>query len=379
MPFVSYAQNLEDVMLRRALGGVPQGFYIDVGAGNPHADSVTKGFYLSGWRGINIEPVKAVFDTLASARDRDVNLNIALDASSGIARFFSIDNGSGLSTLDSVVAAEHAEDGHEVEDLVVSTDTLAAVCRDHVRGPIHFLKIDVEGAEARVLEGADFEAFRPWVILIESAGRGKYPGSRDTWDDLLEDARYSFVYYDGLNRFYVSEERHAQLADAFSVPPNYFDDYVTATEIAAFEERAEISALLGVPASTHTPELIERLRVLLADRVLFEHLARSRQVEIDSLWQSSFEDSRQIAALSRELNNSRHNASTEIASLRSAAEAAQMRLQSLDARTGAHAEALQSAYDDALARIAELHESTSWRATQPLRLISGRARRTKAQ
>ena len=33
--FVSYAQNFEDVMLRRALRDVEQGFYIDVGANDP--------------------------------------------------------------------------------------------------------------------------------------------------------------------------------------------------------------------------------------------------------------------------------------------------------------------------------------------------------
>ena len=42
MSFVSYAQNYEDVMLARALRGVEQGFYIDVGAQDPVDDSVTK-------------------------------------------------------------------------------------------------------------------------------------------------------------------------------------------------------------------------------------------------------------------------------------------------------------------------------------------------
>jgi hypothetical protein len=39
-PFVSYAQNGEDVLLFRALHDVRHGFYIDVGAAEPEADSV---------------------------------------------------------------------------------------------------------------------------------------------------------------------------------------------------------------------------------------------------------------------------------------------------------------------------------------------------
>ena len=44
MTFVSYAQNMEDVMLWRALKDVDQGFYVDVGANDPNVHSVTKAF-----------------------------------------------------------------------------------------------------------------------------------------------------------------------------------------------------------------------------------------------------------------------------------------------------------------------------------------------
>lgn len=68
MTFISYAQNLEDVILFRALKGVEQGFYIDAGAQDPEIDSVTKAFYERGWRGINIEPVERWFQDLVADR-----------------------------------------------------------------------------------------------------------------------------------------------------------------------------------------------------------------------------------------------------------------------------------------------------------------------
>ena len=49
---VSWAQNGEDIVLRRALRDVAIGVYIDVGAADPDRDSVTKLFYDMGWHGI---------------------------------------------------------------------------------------------------------------------------------------------------------------------------------------------------------------------------------------------------------------------------------------------------------------------------------------
>jgi hypothetical protein len=80
---ISYAQNLEDVMLARAFVGVTQGFYIDVGGYDPDNDSVTRFFYDSGWRGINVEPVPEQYEEFVRRRPRDVNLRAALGRADG--------------------------------------------------------------------------------------------------------------------------------------------------------------------------------------------------------------------------------------------------------------------------------------------------------
>ena len=77
MTWVSYAQNYEDVTLRRALRDVSSGFYVDVGANDPRVDSVTRAFYERGWHGINIEPVAHWHDRLQADRPRDINLRVA--------------------------------------------------------------------------------------------------------------------------------------------------------------------------------------------------------------------------------------------------------------------------------------------------------------
>jgi hypothetical protein len=48
MPFISYAQNYEDVMLWRALRDVEKGFYVDVGAADPEECGRSHGRYRLG-------------------------------------------------------------------------------------------------------------------------------------------------------------------------------------------------------------------------------------------------------------------------------------------------------------------------------------------
>ena len=40
----SYAQNFEDVMLRRCLSDISEGFHVDIGAYDPEIDSISRWF-----------------------------------------------------------------------------------------------------------------------------------------------------------------------------------------------------------------------------------------------------------------------------------------------------------------------------------------------
>jgi FkbM family methyltransferase len=218
MTFISYAQNFEDITLWRALRFFPQGFYIDVGANDPSADSVTKAFYDRGWSGINIEPSPEYHARLNSARPRDINLPIAISDEPGELIFF--DAGmSGRSTVDTEVATHLENDGIKLASRKVPAQTLNTICEQYAKGAIHFLKIDVEGHEHAVLRGMDFEKWRPWIVLIENPFN-----IEPEWAQLLIDARYRFVHYDGINRYYLAEE-HADLAGAFDTPPSWLDDF----------------------------------------------------------------------------------------------------------------------------------------------------------
>jgi FkbM family methyltransferase len=256
LSFVSFAQNFEDVMLWRALSHVDGGFYIDIGAWSPEQDSVTKAFYDRGWNGINVEPNPDLHAELQAARPRDVNLQIAVADSEESVELFVVRSSTGLatglSTLDKTVAADHVANGFVLgEPLAVATRTLASICRDHVPAgtDIHFLKIDVEGAENVVIRGADWTRHRPWIVIVEATRPNSHIETHITWEPMLVEAGYTLAYRDGLNRFYVVRER-ADLAAAFAYPPNFFDGFVSAGQHRSEARAAALVSQLDVANAT---------------------------------------------------------------------------------------------------------------------------------
>jgi FkbM family methyltransferase len=257
-PFISYAQNFEDVILWRALKQVTKGFYVDVGAQDPQVESVTRAFYERGWSGINIEPVDEYFIKLNQTRPHDTNLNVAIGGVSGLRTLHSF-AGSGLSTLDSEISARHQAAGLTPAQSVVQVLTLTEVLEGAARSPIHFLKIDVEGAEGEVLEGLDLDRIRPWIIVVEATEPNRTTTSHEKWEHLVTDHGYCFAYFDGLNRFYVADEV-GDLKEQLAVPPNFFDNFVRASEWAYKQKADSLEKEL-----ISLQELLDRTRMELAE------------------------------------------------------------------------------------------------------------------
>lgn len=85
---VSYAQNFEDVILWRALNGVSNGFYIDIGAQDPVDDSVSMLFNQNGWRGVHVKPTEQFAGKLRLARPDEEVVQAAIGGRGGVSRFF---------------------------------------------------------------------------------------------------------------------------------------------------------------------------------------------------------------------------------------------------------------------------------------------------
>jgi FkbM family methyltransferase len=274
---ISYAQNFEDVILHRVFRNKKDGFYIDVGAWDPVVDSVTKFFYDEGWCGINIEPNECYFNKLAAERERDINLHLALGQQEEIRTFY-VFKEYGNSTFDEPSRDRFVELGFQAEPKSVKVSTLAAICRDHVDRPIDFLKVDCEGWEKKALGGADWDRFRPIVIVVEATLPQTNIPSYLEWEPILMEAQYDMVYFDGLNRFYLRRDSPGLRAH-FGSPPNVFDEFkVYATEAA--EQTAQVMQRERDDLAGRVAELESRLNSAAEDNQRLAEFWRAAEAEV---------------------------------------------------------------------------------------------------
>jgi FkbM family methyltransferase len=218
---LSYAQNLEDYHLDLVFAGQDRGTYVDVGGGHPVADNVSFWFYLAGWRGLIVEPQKALADIYAHVRPRDHAACCLAGRIDGEAEFHVVDKLHGFSTTVREHAAGAEKFGAGFTTTRLPVRTLSALIEEAGLARIDFLKIDVEGAEKAVLLGNDWWRFRPKVILAEALAPVTLKPAWAGWEPILLKNGYQFVLFDGLNRYYVAEE-HAALGERLAAAPRSF-------------------------------------------------------------------------------------------------------------------------------------------------------------
>jgi FkbM family methyltransferase len=269
LPPLSYAQRFEDFHLWRCFDGEPAGFYVDIGGGHPVYDNVSFAFYLSGWRGVVVEPNPALAALTRAVRPRDRLFEGLCGASAGSATLYLQREFHGLSTT----VAEHAraaesEVGRSAEAVTLPMLTLAELCARHAPARFEFLKVDVEGAEAEVLRGADLTRFRPRVIVVEAIKPLSLAPAWDEWEPLLARHGYSYVWDDELNRYYVAQEDGA-LGARLTAGPKWYAD---GPQIGNFKAAAD--------DPTHPDH---RLAMLLAGLDMAQLPLMARSVLLDRL------------------------------------------------------------------------------------------------
>ena len=388
MSFLSYAQNFEDAMLWRALGHIPNGTYVDVGAQHPRIDSVSRAFYEHGWRGIHVEPVPAFAELLRADRPDETVLQAALGEHPGTLALHVFAD-TGLSTAVPHYAQRHqTERGYAVERIEVPVLTLASALASLDGKDVHWLKIDVEGFEEQVLRGWDSVRLRPWIMVVEAT----IPNSPETdfagWDPILVDAGYRFVWFDGLNRFYIAAE-HPELAAAFDRPPNVFDAVELSGQASwglcrhVIAEKDEQAAQLAAQAA-------EQAAVRAREQQSETARAEARVAELERDGARLEADCASLRTQVEALNAAAAAASARIAQRDSELAAAQAELRQLPQLRGERDAALAKTAElehvsyywwhtaDTLTRqLDDIRGSRSWRLSLPLRLASLQARRAR--
>lgn len=204
MRFLSYAQELEDIILYDVLKDYENGFYIDVGANDPWNISVTKALYERGFHGINIEPLSSEYEKLVEDRPRDINLCVGVGKEEAELVLYEMGTGS---TLDANIAKKFIKKGVQVSKKSIPITTLSKICDEWCKPSqvIHFCKIDVEGFERDVLLGMNFNKYRPCIIVVEATEPGTFIPSHEKWEHILLDNNYRLAYAHGINRYYTDK------------------------------------------------------------------------------------------------------------------------------------------------------------------------------
>jgi FkbM family methyltransferase len=230
-------------MLQRVFRDVEAGCYLDVGACLPRIDSNTFALYEKQWRGICVEPLgpHGLRQEWEALRPDDIFIEAAAGQEEGSITFHVYDRAAQVST-GSLEMVEHWK-GQELPPshiIEVPVHTVNSLLERHLNGRVlHLVSIDVEGMEKEVLLGFDLRKYRPWVMIIEAILPGIQIPVHEKWESLVLDAGYTMAYFDGANRFYVSNEK-PDLLERFSLPPNSFDKIEFVATIDANQKCARL-------------------------------------------------------------------------------------------------------------------------------------------
>ncbi len=170
--------------------------------------------------------------------------------------------------------------------------------------------------------------------------------NHDEWEALVTSKGYRFVYFDGLNRFYVND-MHPWIEDAFRVGPNVFDRFslagtATSTFAAKLKEdvvsaRHNLWLIEGENARLQAEQASSRDSIVQLEHVLLQQRIDSAERERTLLIRQT-EIMAGADALQERLERERNAAVDDVARL----------------------------YADLRA----IHSSTSWLVTGPLRSLS---------
>ena len=174
-----YSQEGQDRFLNtQVFKGFKHGTFVDVGAHDGRSLNNTLFFEQEhGWCGINIEPIHSVFEVLCATRPTCINIECAVSETEGSAEFLC---NRGYTEMISGLK-EHYDPRHRsrlehennatngtTDTIIVPTRRLDSILKENKIDHVHYLSIDVEGAEFSVIKSIDFDSVFIDVIGFEN-------------------------------------------------------------------------------------------------------------------------------------------------------------------------------------------------------------------
>jgi FkbM family methyltransferase len=147
-------------VLVKMFPGVTDGFFLDVGSGHGTIGSNTKALEERGWTGICVDPFPVQMQGRTCRMVREVVSSVA-------GQTVKFHTHAGLGGIADTLG-KWKEEAVKAPAVDLSTTTLADLLAEAGAPPfIHFLSLDIEGAELEALRGLPFDRYRFGAMAIE--------------------------------------------------------------------------------------------------------------------------------------------------------------------------------------------------------------------
>lgn len=180
--------------------GVKNGFFLDVGSGDGISSSNTYILERKGWRGICIDP----FPTNMETRTCQVFKEVVFDQPGKKVTFHIAGGLSGVADT----LGRWKREAEAAPSVEFTTTTLGDIL-DRASAPsyIHFMSLDIEGAELAALQGLPFDKYRFGAFAIEHNFENE---KRDAIVELLKSHGYRRAHTWMQDDFFVSTSLPSQ-------------------------------------------------------------------------------------------------------------------------------------------------------------------------
>lgn len=196
-----YSQDKQDNYLENKIfKGYKNGFFIDVGSHNGRSFNNTLYFEeTNNWTGINVEPLKDVYNVLIENRPNCININCAICNNDGETEFIcNAGYSEMLSGIKDTYDHRHTrrlqkeiKDRGSISKIIkVETKKLETICDTHNISHVNYLSIDVEGGEFEVIKSINFDKVFIDVIGFEN----NYGDTSIPIVKYLEDRNYKLIH-----------------------------------------------------------------------------------------------------------------------------------------------------------------------------------------
>jgi FkbM family methyltransferase len=198
----SYSQIGQDLFVLNFFKNLKDGYFVEIGASNGITFSNTllleKNY---NWKGICIEAGENEFVDLQKNRTSHC-VNKAVYSKSGLKLDFVKKANGLLSGLKEHYDFETWKDAPTEKICTVETETLTDILDRHGAPKyIHYMSIDVEGAEVEVLKGIDFSKYTFGIMNVEHNHHAK---ERKEQRAILEANGYKYLKPNDFDDYYVN-------------------------------------------------------------------------------------------------------------------------------------------------------------------------------